>query len=56
MTTFGSDLWNERHRFCADTPPPITGLDEARYVLSVHAGHGCNQYFAAMRRASEPIA
>ncbi|MCM6778005.1 hypothetical protein NDR87_31080 [Nocardia sp. CDC159] len=48
------DIWAERHRFCDDTPPPIASLDEARYVLTIHAGHDghCRQYAAAMARAT----
>ncbi|MEG8181625.1 hypothetical protein [Nocardia terpenica] len=51
------DLWRLRHQFCRDTPPPIIDLDEARFVLSEHAGHepDCRQYFAGLARASVPV-
>jgi hypothetical protein len=51
------DRWQLIHRYCADEPGPITSLDEARYVLSQHAGHGadCLQYLAAQCRASEVL-
>lgn len=42
--------WRERHRFCADTPPPIESLDQARTVLDQHTGHdpNCRQLAAAL--------
>ncbi|QIS21101.1 hypothetical protein [Nocardia terpenica] len=57
MNTATVDLWRLRHQFCEDEPPPITDLNEARFVLGEHAGHGpdCLQYFAALARASEPV-
>jgi hypothetical protein len=51
------DLWRDRHRYCADTPS-LDSLDEARYILGEHAGHGpgCSQFLAALRRTSEVLA
>jgi hypothetical protein len=48
------DLWRQRHRFCADSPEEIVDLDEARFVLGDHAGHGgsCLQFQAALKRTS----
>jgi hypothetical protein len=48
------DLWQVGHRFCADDPGPIDSLDEARFILTTHSGHGshCRQYLAAQKRAS----
>lgn len=48
------NVWRERHRICEDSPQPIDSLDEARTVLSEHAGHGpgCQQYLAALSRTS----
>ncbi|MFJ4653821.1 hypothetical protein ACIP5Y_21350 [Nocardia sp. NPDC088792] len=48
------DLWGHRHRYCHDASLPM-GLDEARFVLTAHAGHGheCLQFAAAMARCSE---
>lgn len=45
------ELW--RVQGCDDTS--ITGLEHARFSLSIHAGHGCLQYSAATSRASEPL-
>jgi hypothetical protein len=42
------DLWRIQHRDCtADVPP--TSLEQARFVLGDHAGHGprCLQCLAA---------
>lgn len=51
------DLWHQRHRFCNDESV-IEDYDEARFVLTVHAGHGgeCRQSAAALRRTSTPMA
>ncbi|MEV6096946.1 hypothetical protein [Nocardia sp. NPDC051981] len=53
-----ADLWRTRHLFCTDEPASIESLDEARFVLTDHAGHGhtCKQFHAALRRASEVTA
>jgi hypothetical protein len=57
-SAYARELWTGRHRFCNDDPGPIATLDEARFVLTSHAGHGpdCLQYHAAMARASEVAA
>jgi hypothetical protein len=57
-TTADADRWRSIHQNCADTPGPITSLEQARYVLTLHAGHGggCRQYLAALRRTSEVCA
>lgn len=49
------ELWAIRHRFCNDTPGPIAALEEAQWVLTAHAGHGCLQHLAAQARASEVL-
>jgi hypothetical protein len=54
MTPYAlKDIWNLRHQYCEDEVP-IDDLDEARFVLTVHAGHGshCRQYLTALKRAS----
>ncbi|OXR42554.1 hypothetical protein B7C42_05331 [Nocardia cerradoensis] len=45
-------------RFCEDCLAPIDSLEEARRVLTFHAGHGarCPQYLAALSWASEVTA
>ncbi|AHH20746.1 hypothetical protein NONO_c59700 [Nocardia nova SH22a] len=47
------DIWRERHRFCGDTPSDMS-LDEARFILNEHSGHGpaCSQFLAALERGS----
>lgn len=42
------ERWALQHQFCADEPR-ISSIDQARYVLAVHAGHGptCMQTLAA---------
>lgn len=42
------DLWGSGHRDCAVEPTDLTP-DLARFLRSVHAGHGpeCRQYLAA---------
>lgn len=56
-TTIQTDLWRDRHRFCTDIPDPIDDLDEARFVLDQHTGHGpgCPRYLTALTRASAVI-
>ena len=51
------DRWRCIHRFCNDETP-FASLDEARYVLAQHAGHGptCLQFLGALTRASEVAA
>jgi hypothetical protein len=51
------DRWRNIHQPCTDDPGPINDLDEARFVLGEHAGHGgrCLQYLGALRRASEVL-
>lgn len=44
--------WDIIHRVCADEPGPINDLNEARRVLTTHAGHGCPQYIAALGSVS----
>lgn len=46
--------WDAIHRFCTDDPGMIGSLEEARRVLTIHAGHGtgCLQYLAALSRTS----
>lgn len=46
--------WDIVHRFCEDDPGPIRSFEEARRVLTIHAGHGarCLQYVAALSRTS----
>lgn len=58
MTTYSdAEMWRNLHRFCHDTPSPIAGLTEARFVLTEHAGHGpaCRQFAAALRRATGSV-
>jgi hypothetical protein len=38
-TTADADRWRNIHQNCADTPGPITSPEQARYVLTLHAGH-----------------
>jgi hypothetical protein len=47
------DLWRALHRDCAADPGPPT-VDQARFVLTLHAGHGghCHQYLGALFRIS----
>jgi hypothetical protein len=49
------DRWRNMHRFCNDEPGEIVGLDEARFVLNEHGGHGptCRQFLCALSRTSE---
>lgn len=49
-----AQIWDNLHRFCTDDPGEIKSLDEARYILTRHSGHGpeCLQYLAALNRAS----
>lgn len=57
-TAHQREQWDIIHRFCDDCPTPIASLEEARRVLTVHAGHGpgCQQYLAALSRVSEVMA
>lgn len=46
--------WDILHRVCENDPGEIDALDEARLVLTLHAGHGpeCLQYLAGLARTS----
>ncbi|WP_029899502.1 hypothetical protein [Nocardia brasiliensis] len=48
-TAFARERWADRHRFCGDDVDFPDGLDEARYILATHDGHGmsCLQTFNA---------
>jgi hypothetical protein len=45
---FSRERWRVQHLHCLDESAP-SSLDEARYVLASHSGHGptCLQYLAA---------
>lgn len=48
LPTDQRDNW--RAQSCDDTT--IGGLEHAQFALSLHAGHGCLQFDAAMSRAT----
>lgn len=54
MNAVRRDRWMQRHRFCADTPPPIESLEHAWAVLAEHGDHdeNCLQLPAALNRVS----
>ncbi|MFC8526954.1 MULTISPECIES: hypothetical protein [Nocardia] len=43
------DLWSSQHSDCAAEPTVPLDTDRARFICSMHAGHGpeCRQYLAA---------
>ncbi len=52
-----ADQWRLRYGDCRWSPPDIESLQLARFILSLHSGHGpdCLPFAAALRRASEPV-
>lgn len=49
ITSALKDQWAQQHSDCDGNPPPMP-LEEARCVLTAHAGHGseCRQFATAL--------
>ncbi|MBF6301566.1 hypothetical protein IU459_29100 [Nocardia amamiensis] len=49
-TVADRNRWAIQHADCGVAEPYITSIEQARFILATHAGHGarCLQYIAAM--------